>query len=317
MEINLAKTYPVLPNANEGQLRMFNGKSCDYSFSSNIRDQNTFSLRANEVFEQKFIKVDGEQGTSFTWKIESATPAACQQDVGVTKTFYLPEKSARSFFFLGATNENAPQVNASIFEDSAEKSRNGRPLIRVLANIQDNTEIRLLNEKDNERYNKKKEFNEQVEIASGTYQVFIGDSARNLEIMRDFEMKVGGVYTLIINERSPTEFSAKVHVISEPNSMNMLWLFPQYIVMTLGEVMFSITGLQFSFTQAPESMKSVLQGCWMVNQKVSRLTKTFFTTIQFSVDYRLRKSYSRYYCRCKILFVTNCRVFLIRRFDVR
>ena len=28
--------------------------------------------------------------------------------------------------------------------------------------------------------------------------------------------------------------------------------------------MFSITGLQFSFTQAPESMKSVLQGLWML-----------------------------------------------------
>lgn len=34
--------------------------------------------------------------------------------------------------------------------------------------------------------------------------------------------------------------------------------------MTLGEVMFSVTGLQFSYTQAPESMKSVLQGCWQL-----------------------------------------------------
>ena len=44
--------------------------------------------------------------------------------------------------------------------------------------------------------------------------------------------------------------------------MSMLWLFPQYIVMTLGEVMYSVTGLHFSFSQAPESMKSVLMGCW-------------------------------------------------------
>jgi solute carrier family 15 (oligopeptide transporter), member 1 len=28
--------------------------------------------------------------------------------------------------------------------------------------------------------------------------------------------------------------------------------------------MFSVTGLEFSFTQAPESMKSVLQAFWMV-----------------------------------------------------
>lgn len=28
--------------------------------------------------------------------------------------------------------------------------------------------------------------------------------------------------------------------------------------------MFSVTGLEFSYTQAPESMKSVLQACWLI-----------------------------------------------------
>lgn len=28
--------------------------------------------------------------------------------------------------------------------------------------------------------------------------------------------------------------------------------------------MYSVTGLQFSYSQAPESMKSVLQGCWQL-----------------------------------------------------
>ena len=28
--------------------------------------------------------------------------------------------------------------------------------------------------------------------------------------------------------------------------------------------MFSVTGLEFSYTQAPESMKSVLQACWLL-----------------------------------------------------
>lgn len=46
--------------------------------------------------------------------------------------------------------------------------------------------------------------------------------------------------------------------------MNILWLIPQYVVMTLGEVMFSVTGLEFSYAQAPPSMKSVLQACWLL-----------------------------------------------------
>lgn len=32
----------------------------------------------------------------------------------------------------------------------------------------------------------------------------------------------------------------------------------------MGEVMFSITGLEFSFTQAPTSMKSVLTAAWLL-----------------------------------------------------
>ena len=52
--------------------------------------------------------------------------------------------------------------------------------------------------------------------------------------------------------------------VTEPNSIHMLWLIPQYVVMTAAEVMFSITGLQFSYSQAPESMKSVIQACWLL-----------------------------------------------------
>lgn len=54
----------------------------------------------------------------------------------------------------------------------------------------------------------------------------------------------------------------------------MLWLVPQYVIMTLGEVMYSVTGLAFSYTQAPESMKSVLQGCWLLTVAVGNLLVT-------------------------------------------
>lgn len=52
--------------------------------------------------------------------------------------------------------------------------------------------------------------------------------------------------------------------ITPPNSLHILWLVPQYVIMTMGEVMFSVTGLEFSFTQAPASMKSVLQSVWLL-----------------------------------------------------
>ena len=47
--------------------------------------------------------------------------------------------------------------------------------------------------------------------------------------------------------------------LTPENSVHILWLLPQYIVLTVGEILFSVTGLEFSYTQAPASMKAMLQ----------------------------------------------------------
>jgi solute carrier family 15 oligopeptide transporter 1 len=59
--------------------------------------------------------------------------------------------------------------------------------------------------------------------------------------------------------------------ITEPNSVHMLLLLPQYIIITAGEIMFAITGLEFSYSQAPISMKSVLQACFLLTSAIGNL----------------------------------------------
>ena len=49
--------------------------------------------------------------------------------------------------------------------------------------------------------------------------------------------------------------SAKVHFV---------WQLIPYGIMTLSEVMVSITGLEFAYSQAPKSMKSVIMGFWLL-----------------------------------------------------
>ena len=46
--------------------------------------------------------------------------------------------------------------------------------------------------------------------------------------------------------------------------LHVLWLVPQYIFLTLGEILFSITGLEFSYKESPESMRSVIQALWLL-----------------------------------------------------
>uniref|UniRef100_A0A8B9JH84 Solute carrier family 15 member 1a n=1 Tax=Astyanax mexicanus TaxID=7994 RepID=A0A8B9JH84_ASTMX len=49
----------------------------------------------------------------------------------------------------------------------------------------------------------------------------------------------------------------------KPNTVHMALQIPQYFLITAGEVVFSVTGLEFSYSQAPSNMKAVLQAGWL------------------------------------------------------
>ena len=64
-------------------------------------------------------------------------------------------------------------------------------------------------------------------------------------------------------------------MLTKPNTISMLWLLPQYVILTAGEVLFSITSLAFAFTQAPESMKSLVQALYLVTTALGNLIDIF------------------------------------------
>lgn len=53
--------------------------------------------------------------------------------------------------------------------------------------------------------------------------------------------------------------------------VSILWQIPQYILVTAGEILFSITGLEFAYSQAPNSMKSVVQSFWLLTVAAGNL----------------------------------------------
>ncbi|XP_078078860.1 LOW QUALITY PROTEIN: solute carrier family 15 member 1-like [Mustelus asterias] len=86
------------------------------------------------------------------------------------------------------------------------------------------------------------------------------------------EFGFGSAYTIIINEECPTD-QFKMNYIEDigPNSVHMAWQIPQYLLITSGEVVFSVTGLAFSYSQAPSNMKSVLQAGWLLTNAVGNI----------------------------------------------
>ncbi|XP_027701024.1 solute carrier family 15 member 2-like isoform X2 [Vombatus ursinus] len=93
---------------------------------------------------------------------------------------------------------------------------------------------------------------------------------------KDFSLDLGlldfgAAYVVAITNSSDQGLQAwKTEDIS-PNQMSIAWQLPQYILVTAGEVMFSVTGLEFSYAQAPLSMKSVLQAAWLLTVAVGNI----------------------------------------------
>jgi POT family proton-dependent oligopeptide transporter len=52
------------------------------------------------------------------------------------------------------------------------------------------------------------------------------------------------------------------HLLAAGHRVHGLWQIPQYVFLTLAEVLVSVTGLEFSYTQAPRSMKSTIMSIW-------------------------------------------------------
>lgn len=93
------------------------------------------------------------------------------------------------------------------------------------------------------------------------------------------------------------------------NKVHLLWQLPQYIIITASEIMFSITGLEFSFTQvesqslrhghlslytekqwtlktyvfvqAPPSMKTILSAVWLLTNVFGNLIVVVISEIEF------------------------------------
>lgn len=162
---------------------------------------------------------------------------------------------SNSFFISGTSN--SPKLQA--FDEKIDKTKSGYPSLRVLSNLDSVKFVRFINSKGEESKNIAATSIDQFEILPSTYAIFADD----LKI-GDAELLLGGVYTIGISKTSAGSFELNTHVITSPNSVHMLWLIPQFVVMTAGEVMFSVTGLEFAYSQAPATMKSLLQACWLL-----------------------------------------------------
>uniref|UniRef100_A0AAF5DMB3 Oligopeptide transporter 1 n=1 Tax=Strongyloides stercoralis TaxID=6248 RepID=A0AAF5DMB3_STRER len=77
----------------------------------------------------------------------------------------------------------------------------------------------------------------------------------------------GGVYNLIVtgDKKKP---EGRIYQFVKDNTVNILWQVPQYIIITAAEICFSVTGLEFAYSQAAPSMKALVQAMWLLTTAI-------------------------------------------------
>ncbi|EDV34193.1 uncharacterized protein Dana_GF21180, isoform A [Drosophila ananassae] len=251
VELNLEKTYPDLPYSQNAQLRVFNSQPCDYTFTSNMEGAQSFLVPARDVYTNKDLSVGDSFALSYTLTTTDANCNSYPQ-----QSHQLTQETAWSLFL----NPQNTTSNPFWLPDFVDKPSQSYPLVRILANVPFTHKVTLLSNKGEVAYEELAREMLLTRVNTGNYDVIVDET-----IVTSLHFSTGGVYTLMLWEDNVDKrFDFKLLEITEPNSMSILWLIPQYVVMTLGEVMFSVTGLEFSYAQAPPSMKSVLQACWLL-----------------------------------------------------
>ena len=71
----------------------------------------------------------------------------------------------------------------------------------------------------------------------------------------------GGVYSLVVAGAGAGLLQL---TLTSPNTVHMVWMVPQILLITLGDIMFAIPSSEFAYSQAPASMKSVVLALWML-----------------------------------------------------
>jgi solute carrier family 15 (oligopeptide transporter), member 1 len=217
VEIAVEPTYAKLPTSGEAQIRIYNGLNCNYIVSSSVWEQNQ-DLPQNSYNEKINMPIIGDNQTlKFNFK-QTSNSNGCI-DIN-DKSFVFSENKATSLFIKGTPN--APIVE--MFEDDPDKSDKGNAIVRILSNLPANPPIFIDGENSTS-------INTRLEVSTGNYNFKIGNKDKeNKGFPIGKDLLTGGVYVLIV-QGSTSSPSSELLQITDENSVSMLWLIPQYVIM--------------------------------------------------------------------------------------
>uniref|UniRef100_A0A3Q2U6B7 Solute carrier family 15 member 1 n=1 Tax=Fundulus heteroclitus TaxID=8078 RepID=A0A3Q2U6B7_FUNHE len=250
VQLQIDATLPTFPSSNEQQAKFINMVNRNLSIADG---RENFHLGAFEGRQDYLTYTE-----PFLLTINSGSPNLISLPDGTRNTIVIVEQG--------------PAFGYITFQDIVAKPEEGANAIRFFNGYGSVLNITVGDQEYGDIVpNNMSIF---INVPQGTGKFFMKNNG-GVECVFSRKFGFGSSYTFLI----PPTFVFGEHCgesIKEvenikPNSIHMAWQIPQYFLMTSGEVVFSVTGLEFSYSQAPSNMKSVLQAGWLLTVAVGNI----------------------------------------------
>ncbi|XP_019695394.2 solute carrier family 15 member 2 isoform X3 [Felis catus] len=166
--------------------------------------------------------------------------------------------------------EGGKNISSMMVKDEGNKTANGMTTVRFINTLHKEVNISLTTDiflSVGEDYG----VSAYITVQSGEYAAVHCRTEDKDFLLNMGLLDFGATYLFVITNNTNQDPQAWKMKDTPANKLSIAWQLPQYALVTAGEVMFSVTGLEFSYSQAPSSMKSVLQAAWLLTVAVGNI----------------------------------------------
>ncbi|NWU88516.1 S15A1 protein, partial [Upupa epops] len=256
VQVQIDKTLPVFPAEGQSQIKIINlgHDAAAVRFQPQLANVTVESMESTG-----YMTFETSQLRSFTVTFGNGS---------ITENIQLPGGKRHS---LGITRDETGIVARLLFDNTTSKPEEGNNLIRFLNNLPGAVNVTMGDT----------DFGTIRYLSASNYSLFAGGRKdlikvtllSNLSSCLTTQESFGfaSAYTVIINGCTRGNLDLAYSEDIAPNTVHMAWQIPQYFILTCAEVVFSVTGLEFSYSQAPSNMKAVLQAGWLLTVAVGNI----------------------------------------------
>ncbi|VVC26462.1 Hypothetical protein CINCED_3A020180 [Cinara cedri] len=256
-------------STNEGNiLRIYNGFGCKVTVSDPSVGNN-FTIQSLDVLDINYYgPVSNETGVLSVY----IDPMCELKTNTLNQRVSIAKEKVSSYILQSNTASNGDGIIQLKRLRELKKLKNGNPNLRFLCDERSTGRYITLRDVNN----KLSEINirlspdtedQSYETPIGTYNLYVDGEY----LSQTVDLLPASVNDLLLRPDHKLHDNARLITTEKGKYIHILWQVPQTLFISIAEVMFVVTLLNFSFTQAPSSMKSIISAFNLFTQGVGNI----------------------------------------------